>query len=336
MRRVLASSAFATVVLSSFFARAQAPACTAPVTFCEGNNGYYVPPDDKDKVQRELDPLLKELRSCLDAAGGRHVQPVIVIRFDADAKPVESKVEAGGYESLPCVAQVTAKLVNARSVRETAMRCEYGCPKPKTSPPVTPPPVTPAPAPAPTPTTTPTQTTPAPAPAPAPYSTGTHTEKTWYGWQNLVADAASITMGAAGFGAKSGGLEAAGYIGYTFGSPTVHWVHGNIGPGFGSMALRLFLPWLGLGVGVISGLIAGASKSSNSLDDTGSAIYTGGVVGFWVGVAIPVAIDAAALGWEKEDVPNTPVRPTGKLTVKPILSIQPERSGGFAGLGGTF
>src|SRR5687767_1921093 len=125
MRRAFATATFALVSVYAGSVRAQQPACTTPVTSCDGDSGYYVPPDDKDKVQPQLDPLLKELRACLDAAGGKHVTPAIVIRFESDGTPAASKVEAGGYESLPCVASVTAKLVNARSVHATAMRCEY-------------------------------------------------------------------------------------------------------------------------------------------------------------------------------------------------------------------
>lgn len=344
MRRVLTSFVFLGSLVVPFAANAQSPACTNPVTFCEGNSGYYVAPDDRDKVQPQLEPLLKELRACLDAAGGKHVSPVVVIRFDSDAKPVESKIEAGGYESLPCIAEVQGKLVNARSVRSTSMRCEYGCPKPKTSPPVGPTPV-PVPGPGPTqppkPGTTPAPTptpAPQPTPAPAPYKPSTHTEKTWYGWQNLVADAASITILAIGVGQGSNGsgLRVAGGLGYVFASPTVHWIHGNIGPGFGSLGMRVLLPPVGLVIGIVVGAIAGANQDNNSIERTGSSIATGAIAGFFIGVAIPVALDAAVLGWEKNEVPNTALRPRApSLTMRPILT--PTAGGGaFGGLGGTF
>jgi hypothetical protein len=342
MRRVLASSAFLACLVVPFAAHAQQPAaCTNPVTFCEGNSGYYVAPDDRDKVQPQLEPLLKELRACLDAGGGKHVSPAIVIRFDSDAKPVEAKIEAGGYESLPCIASVQAKLVNARSVRATSMRCEHGCPKPKTSPPVGP---TPVPVPGTTPTTTqptPTPTTPnqptQPTPTPTPSKPATRTEKVWYGWQNLVADAASITILSIGVANDSSGLRVAGGLGYVFASPTVHWIHGNIGPGFGSLGMRVLLPPIGLVVGIVVGAIAGANESNNSIERTGSAIATGAIAGFFIGVAIPVALDAALLGWEKVEVPNTAMRPKPPptLTMRPILT--PTANGGaFGGLGGTF
>lgn len=326
MRRVVASCVFLTSLLIPFAAHAQgtakAPACTSPVTFCEGSSGYYVAPDDRDKVQPQLDPLLKELRACLDAAGGKQVSPAIVIRFDSDSKPVEVKIEAGGYESLPCIAEVQGKLVNARSVRATSMRCEYGCPKPKTSPPVGP---TPVPVPV-----------PAPAPAPAPYKPSTHTEKTWYGWQNLVVDAASITVLAIGVANWNGGsgLRVAGGLGYVFGSPTVHWIHGNIGPGFGSLGMRVLLPTIGLVIGLVVGAISAAGDQGSSSNE--EPLATGMAAGFFIGVAIPVVLDAAVLGWEKNEVPNTARAPKPpSLSMRPILT--PTAGGGaFGGLGGTF
>jgi hypothetical protein len=355
MRRVLTSFVFLTFLCVPFAAHAQSATCKNPITFCEGNSGYYVAPDDRDKVQPQLEPLLKELRACLDAAGGKQVSPVVVIRFDSDGRPVESKIEAGGYESLPCVAYVQGKLVNARSIRATSMRCEYGCPKPKTSPPVGPAPV-PVPAPGPTQQPTPGSTpspapapapAPQPTPAPAPYKPATRTEKVWYGWQNLVAAAASITILAIGVGNDSSGLRVAGGLGYVFASPTVHWIHGNIGPGFGSLGMRVLLPPIGLVVGLVVGAIAGASDQSNSIEDASSAIATGAVAGFFIGVAIPVALDAAALSWEKTEVPgpqakawgspHTALRPkpAPSLTMRPIL--RPTAGGGaFGGLGGAF
>lgn len=348
MRRVLASSAFLACLAVPFVASAQQPAaCTNPVTFCEGNSGYYVAPDDRDKVQPQLDPLLKDLRKCLDAAGGKNVPAAIVVRFDSDSKPVETKVEAGGYESLPCVADIQGKLVNARSVRATSMRCEYGCQKPKVSAPVGPTPVpVPGPTTNPTPTPAPTQTQTqpnqppgkqVPPPPPAQYKPEKKYEKVYYGWQNLIADAASVTILAIGAADGTGSpYRVIGGIGYVFASPIIHWIHGNIGYGFGSLGMRVLLPPTGLVIGLVVGAIVGASER-NGLEDSGSAIATGAIAGFFIGAAIPVAIDATAFGWEKVEVPNTTAlrpKPAPSLTWRPVVT--PMAGGAYGGLGGTF
>jgi hypothetical protein len=164
MKRVCACTAFAVATLSGVIASAQAPApvCTNPATFCEGDSGYYVSSDDREKVEKQVDGLLRELRTCVDKLGGRNVSPAIVVHFDADGKPATSKIEAPGYESAQCVIDVSKKLGALHAYRETSVRCERGCPKPKTAPPPPkPPPVaTPAPTPAPAP------------PPPPPASTG--------------------------------------------------------------------------------------------------------------------------------------------------------------------
>lgn len=330
MRRIAAPTTLAGVLLFTSVASAQAPAtpaCTAPVTTCGGESGYYVPSDDREKVEKQLDPLLKELRACLDSAGGRHVTPQIVIRFDSDGKPMSTKVEAGGYESVPCVASVEGKLVNARSAHETYVRCEYGCPKPKPATPPPPPPFVPVPAPGPQVQPQPPPPQPAPQPAPAP-TRKVHTEKVWYGWQNLAADVGSGTLLVAGVAAKSSGVTVGGAVAYVFASPIVHWVHGNGGAGAGSLLMRVLLPPVGFGIGVIAGAIVGASKTNNSLDEAGSAIAVGAIVGTTTGVLIPVALDAAALGYEKVDVEEE----TKAAKAQPSFSIVPT----INGVAGTF
>src|SRR4051794_21271685 len=77
----------------------QAPTCASPVTTCEGDSGYYASSEDRDRMQVQVDALLKDLRACLDAAGAKNVSPSIVARFDADGAPVAHKIDAPGYES---------------------------------------------------------------------------------------------------------------------------------------------------------------------------------------------------------------------------------------------
>ncbi len=62
------------------------------------------------------------------------------------------------------------------------------------------------------------------------------TKTSWYGWQTLIAD---------------GGTLAATYVtgspivflgGYALGAPIVHWAHGNVAAGFGSLGVRVVAP----------------------------------------------------------------------------------------------
>jgi hypothetical protein len=114
-------------------------------------------------------------------------------------------------------------------------------------------------------------------------------ESTWYGWQTLVSDAASIAALVSGIGLDNSVIGVAGVGGYLFGAPIVHWYHGAIGTGFSSLGIRVGASaLLVLGTGLC---VSGALSN----DDTTCALM---IVG---GVAVPaaIAIDAAVFGWEE-------------------------------------
>ena len=299
---------------------------------CEGANGYYAPHEDREKLARDTDPIVRELRACLDGAGGRAVNPAVVIRFDSEGKVANARVEAGGYESLPCVAQATAKLQRLTLTHETTVRC--GCGLPSASPPPTP---APAPVPPP-PSWSPPQINVAPPPQPPPYYYGPAPqqpppayapmapprEKVWYGWQTLVVDAGTLGIAGIAVGTQSRALGTVGLVGFVIGAPIVHFVHGNVGPGFGSMSYRLFLPLIGMGIGALVGLgyKGGIYNGSGDLGDaygSGSTVVNGAVTGAFIGMGICVILDAAALAWEKKEVDVARHRnPSTRISVSPF------------------
>ena len=164
LRAVLVGAAAFTVAGVARDASAQ-QACKAPKTTCAGHSGYYAPAEDIDRLTAVADPILRDVRTCLDGVGAKHVASALVIRWDPDGKPVDVKIDVPGYESLPCVQKAQTKISTLQNPRETAIRCEYGCPAPPAPKPV-PAPVVVAP-PAPTPPA-PVATAPAPSPAPPP------------------------------------------------------------------------------------------------------------------------------------------------------------------------
>jgi hypothetical protein len=64
------------------------------------------------------------------------------------------------------------------------------------------------------------------------------TRSRWYGWQNLASDGASIALWAGGSAVKLTPVAAVGFGGFYFSSPTVHFIHGNVGRGILSIVLR--------------------------------------------------------------------------------------------------
>ncbi|MBX3208538.1 MAG: hypothetical protein KF764_26130 [Labilithrix sp.] len=314
------------------------PACTAPKTTCAGHSGYYAPTEDIDRLTAVADPILRDVRTCLDGVGAKHVASVLVIRWDSDGNPVDVKIDVPGYEGLPCVQKAQAKIATLQNPRETAIRCEFGCAPPPPPPKPSAPPIVVAP-PAPVPTQT--QAAPAAPPPPvAPKPEQPQYEKVWYGYQTLIADAASFSLLVGGIAARSGGVTTAGYLGFLLATPIVHMAHGNIGPGFGSIGLRLLVPLIGLGVGAIAGVIIGSSQGSGAFDRFGNGAngaVTGAVIGGLIAAGGCVAIDAGGLAYTKERVDDRAVsltrrRPAPWFTLAPSVDVRRDRASfGVAG-----
>lgn len=131
-----------------------------------------------------------------------------------------------------------------------------------------------------------------PTASPAPWSAA-HTERRWYGWQILLPDIAGgllslvggFVPGPAGFGIAITGSAVA-----LFGGPIVHWAHGHIGRGFGSLfGLRVGLPVLGALLGLGAGVAAG---------NTTASIVLGTSVGAGIGSLTGFVIDIAVLAYD--------------------------------------
>jgi len=154
----------------------------------------------------------------------------------------------------------------------------------------------------------------------------------WYGGQTLLADGLSATTFVLGAGAdKSGFLVGTGFLGYMLATPIIHWSHGHVGRGFGSLGMRLG-GVIGIGYGallvsrsMVSEPDAGSSGGSSRNSNATYGILLG-FGGFLALLAAP-AIDAGAA----YDQPR-PEATTISFRASPWVS---KTGGGFA-LGGTF
>ncbi|MBX3201547.1 MAG: hypothetical protein KF894_25650 [Labilithrix sp.] len=337
MRRALRAAVFAAATVTAVGARSRdasaAPACAAPKTRCSGHAGYYAPAEDIDRLTAVADPILRDVRTCLDGVGAKGVASVLLIRWDSEGKPVEVKIDVPGYEGLPCVQSAQSKISTLENPRETSIRCELGCPPPPAPKPSAPPVVVVPPAPATAPAATPPPPAkpaepPPPAPAPAQY------EKVWYGYQTLIADAVSFGLLVGGIASRTSEVTTTGYLAFLLATPTVHMVHGNVGPGFGSIGLRLLVPLIGMGVGALTGLIVGSTQGSGGLDDIGRGANgpaTGAAVGGLIGGGICVAIDAGGLAYTKQRIDGAAAthsrrRPTPWFTLAPSFDVRSDRA----------
>lgn len=147
----------------------------------------------------------------------------------------------------------------------------------------------------------------------------------WYGWQVLVADASSLSLGiVGGLGGRSlpaAGLGAVTYVGV---SPIIHGVHGNAGAALGSLGLRVAMPTGGLFLGAAIG--NGSSRS----DQLGGVIV-GAFTGAAAGMVLATVIDTTLLA--RADKAPEPV-PAGKVVWRPNLGVS--QRGAEVGVSGAF
>jgi hypothetical protein len=130
----------------------------------------------------------------------------------------------------------------------------------------------------------------------------TYQKKTrWYGWQTLLGLAGTDLLMMAGGGyVGSAPIIITGLFSRPLVPPIVHWSHGHVGKGFGSLGLNVGGPLL---AGLIGAGIAEAS-SDGSCGIFGCG-FGGFVVGFVLGGFVSPIIDIAALSTEEVEVPVT-------------------------------
>jgi hypothetical protein len=164
-------------------------------------------------------------------------------------------------------------------------------------------------------------------------------EEEWYGYQTLIVDAASLGLmiGGAAMAARSNGsgdaggtVALTGAVGYVLGAPVVHWMHGRIGPGFGSLGLRVGLPLTCMFWGAVIG------AASGSRDD--DAVGAGAALGFVGGMAGAIILDAALLAYEKpsEKEKEAYESAQAKHPVRWIPTLAPQKEGATVGISGMF
>jgi hypothetical protein len=157
----------------------------------------------------------------------------------------------------------------------------------------------------------------------------------WYGWQTLSLDGAALGLGLAGarlgqeheaLGITLGG---GGFMTYALGGPAIHWAHERRIAAGASLAVRIGLPLLSSGLLVAAD--AGRCTASGEPEHEGYCRHRNeaAVIAAVLSGVAASAFDAAVLGWEPRH------EPTARLEVAPLLAWD-GRSGGLAGLGGSF
>jgi hypothetical protein len=154
----------------------------------------------------------------------------------------------------------------------------------------------------------------------------------WYGYQTLITDGVSLTLGFAA--SKLGGWAGAASFGtYLLGAPIVHAVNGRPAMLAASLGTRLLSPVLG----GISGMAIGAAVDGcrGGGDYVCGGFIGGAVIGAVSGLVAAVALDAAVYSRVHPEAPP-PARQgwNGKPTLAPTVAAS--TTGGTVGLGGVF
>lgn len=146
----------------------------------------------------------------------------------------------------------------------------------------------------------------------------------WYGWQPLIADAASLTLVL--FSGQEPIVGGLGLAGYGIGAPMSHFFHGNVGKGLLSMGLRVGLPAL-----TILGTVA-ICDEPRSCEDATLLITLGALATF---AAIP-AVDSSVLSWQHLEPKKKKKKPAVDVTFGPAIGPVRHGDGMTFGLGGAF
>jgi len=168
-----------------------------------------------------------------------------------------------------------------------------------------------------------------PAPPPPPRADG---ESTWYGWQPVISDAATILATSALAGLPNQGtLTMATFsAGYGLVPPIVHLAHGRPVIAALDLAVRVSA----LAIGFETGSLASANCGQNNPESgSGGCQLAGAFVGAAIGALGAMVLDAAVLSWDPPAAREAPTTARG-FTWSPALVWTKDHSG--LGLHGTF
>lgn len=103
---------------------ASSGACT---TTCTPDASSAVAPEEQTRIAEAFQPMLKQMRLCLDRVNAESIQPAVLLRFEANGLLSGLRVDAGGYETLACVEDARSRPPQVGISRAASLRCGYRC-----------------------------------------------------------------------------------------------------------------------------------------------------------------------------------------------------------------
>jgi hypothetical protein len=96
-------------------------------TTCTPDSSSALSAEERNTIATNLQPMLKDVRVCLDRVSAQEIHPAVIVRFESNGQMSQLKVDAGGYDDLSCVHEVRSRPPNVSISREASVRCEYRC-----------------------------------------------------------------------------------------------------------------------------------------------------------------------------------------------------------------
>jgi hypothetical protein len=86
-----------------------------------------LPMEDQTRLAEGIQPMLKEMRVCLDRVNADSINPAVIARFESNGLMSALKSDTGGYDDSACVQTARSKPPNVAVSRAASARCEYRC-----------------------------------------------------------------------------------------------------------------------------------------------------------------------------------------------------------------
>jgi hypothetical protein len=143
-----------------------------------------------------------------------------------------------------------------------------------------------------------------------------------------------LAVSPAGDGAAAAFTIPTAISGMVFAGPIVHWAHGHVARGFGSLGLQ----FAGAGVGMLAGgtIVCSFGACSGSYGALGFLL--GGAIGAPIGALTAFVIDVSVLSFDphtdKAEADQAKGLRAPSFSLMPLVDIQPTRK--TFGLAGTF
>jgi hypothetical protein len=97
-------------------------------TTCTPDATSALPPEDLTRLAEAFQPMLKDVRVCLDHISAQAINPALILRFESQpGQLTQLKLDAGGYDEMTCVQDARSRTPVLTVARASSVRCDYRC-----------------------------------------------------------------------------------------------------------------------------------------------------------------------------------------------------------------